>query len=143
MIYALLPNKQQKTYLELFVFIFNLIDNCPQSVMCDFEKAIHNALIEAAQNKFDLMISIQGCYFHLVGNLWKHVQHFRLVEKYSVCKEFRKLYKLTKALAFLPPKHVVHSFKQIQAICNTDFKPILEYFEEYYIGIIDKKFNKK
>ena len=48
------------------------------------------------------------------------------------------LYKLTKALAFLPPKHVLYGFKQIQAISNLDFKPILDYFEEYYIGTVLK-----
>ena len=113
MIYALLPNKNQDTYFKLFEFIFGFIDTCPNSIMIDFEKAIHNALIKASKNKFDLEIKIQGCYFHLVSNLWKHVQALKLVDKYSDCKEFRKLYKLTKALAFLPPKHVVHAFQEI------------------------------
>lgn len=134
MVYALLPNKNQQTYLKLFEFLFSFIETCPKSVMVDFEKAIHNALTKMAKKKFDLELLIQGCYFHLVSNLWKHVQACHLVEKYSECKDFRKLYKLTKALSFLPPKHSIQGFEEIKAICNSDFQPILDYFEEYYIG---------
>ena len=133
MVYGLLHNKQQQTYPAMFNFLFSFIEKCPKSVMIDFEIGIHNALLKAGQDKFNLLIIIQGCYFHLVSNLWKHVQKYKLVDKYEE-KEFRRLYKLTKALAFLPPKHVITGFKAIQEICTDDFKPILDYFEEYYIG---------
>ena len=133
MVYGLLPDKQQETYFAMFNFLFSFIENCPKSVMIDFEIGIHNALIEAGKAKFNSMIIIQGCYFHLVRNLWKHVQKYKLVDKYEE-KEFRRLYRLTKALAFLPPKHVITGFKAILEICTDDFKPILDYFEEYYKG---------
>ena len=68
MLYCLLQNKQQKTYVEMFHFIFERIDCCPASVMVDFEIAIHNALRKVAKKKFNLVLSIQGCYFHLVSN---------------------------------------------------------------------------
>jgi hypothetical protein len=50
MLYCLLQNKQQKTYVEMF------------------HNAIHNALRKVAKKKFNLVLSIQGCYFHLVSN---------------------------------------------------------------------------
>ena len=72
MVYGLLPNKQQQTYPAMFNFLFAFIEKCPKSVMIDFEIGIHNALLKAGQDKFNLLIIIQGCYFHLVSNLWKH-----------------------------------------------------------------------
>jgi hypothetical protein len=63
------------------------------------------------------------------------VQSSGMQEKYSESFEYRKLYKLTKALAFLPPGHVVYGFTKIQKICSDDFKPVLDYFEQYYIGL--------
>ena len=56
-------------------------------------------------------------------------------EKYSESFEYRKLYKFTKALAFLLPGHVVYGFTKVQKICSDDFKPVLDYFEQYYIGL--------
>jgi hypothetical protein len=55
MLYCLLKKKQQKTYEEMFQFIFERIDCCPVSVMVDFEKAIHNALRKVARKQFNLV----------------------------------------------------------------------------------------
>ena len=136
MLYALLQNKQEKTYEELFLKIFEFIETCPKSVMCDFEKAIHNAMKRVAKDKFQIELIIQGCYFHLISNLWKHVQSNGLTDLFSDSKEFRHLFRLLKALAFLPPQHVVYGFTKIKSISMTEFLPILNYFEEYYIGIL-------
>ena len=76
MVYGLLPNKQQQTYLAMFNFLFSFIEKCPKSVMIDFEIGIHNALLKAGQDKFNLLIIIQGCYFILsviFGNTFKNI----------------------------------------------------------------------
>ena len=39
-----------------------------------------------------------------------------------------------KCLAFVPIKDVISAFKEISRISVEDFKPMLEYFEEFYIG---------
>jgi hypothetical protein len=71
----------------------------------------------------------------MVSNLWKHVQSSGIQEKYSESFENRKLNRFTKALAFLPPGHVVYGFTKIQKICSDDFKQVLNYFEQYCIGL--------
>ena len=53
---------------------------------------------------------------------------------FQVLKQMVMDLKYIKALSFLPPKHSIQGFEEIKAICNSDFQPILDYFEEYYIG---------
>ena len=60
-IYALLPNKTEKTYHDFTQALLQLIPNAnPERIMMDFEKAAVNVFsttFPAAQ--------ITGCYFHL------------------------------------------------------------------------------
>ena len=70
MLYALLPDKTEISYTLVFKFIQGYISIPPKSVLVDFEKAALNAIAKTFKET-----SIQGCYFHLASNMWKHVNN--------------------------------------------------------------------
>ena len=59
LVYGLLPNKSQKTYVKFLSLLKDKVSQNPTSVNCDFEKAVMNAF----QNIFKC--EIHGCFFHL------------------------------------------------------------------------------
>lgn len=67
-------------------------------------------------------------------NFWKHIQSFGLVKLYASDGEIRKNFKFLQALAFVPKKDVIFCLNQIKANCPNKFKPMLSYFEKYYVG---------
>ncbi|CAF1109324.1 unnamed protein product [Brachionus calyciflorus] len=107
--------------------------NPPDSFSCDFEKGLLNTI----QLTFE-KCKVLGCWFHLSQNLWKHVQSYGLVEKYSSDKEFYKAFQRLKALPFVPCDDVVDAFKVIKCNSPVEFNLMLEYFETYYIGKLKK-----
>ena len=135
MVYALIPNKQQVSYMKLFTMLKEYL-NPPDSFSCDFEKGLLNPIKLNFEN-----CKVLGCWFHLSQNLWKHVQSYGLVEKYSSDKEFYKAFQRLKALPFVPCVDVVYAFKVIKCNSPVEFNLMLEYFETYYIGKL--KINSK
>ena len=129
MVYALIPDKSQVSYVLFFKFLSGYIRIPPRSIMTDFEKAALNAIRKNFQET-----SLQGCYFHLASNLWKHVVNEGLKVFYCENKEFRMNFKYVKALAFIPVKDVPFAFTKIKEIATEAFFPILNYFEGTYIG---------
>ena len=73
MIYTLLPNKQEQTYLKLFKLFEDAPDIEPKDVTMDFELASLNALL-----KIWLRTSIYLCWFHFCQNLLRNMQQKRL-----------------------------------------------------------------
>jgi len=71
-IYALLPNKQEVTYRQLFNRILAAVeplDNGPSTMIFNFERAA----INAAENVFE-NVEVSGCFFHLSSSIWKRIQ---------------------------------------------------------------------
>ncbi|CAF0849027.1 unnamed protein product [Brachionus calyciflorus] len=94
--------------------------NPPDSFSCDFEKGLLNTI----QLTFE-KCKVLGCWFHLSQNLWKHVQSYGLVEKYSSDKEFYKASQRLKALPFVPCDDVVDAFKIIKCNSPVEFNLIV------------------
>ena len=132
-VYALLCNKKEETYNKLFNMLNHYVTNQPNNILTDFEKAVLNALRLAYPGT-----RLVGCYFHLVQNFWKHIQSFGLVKLYASDGEIRKNFKFLQALAFVPKKDVIFCLNQIKANCPNKFKPMLNYFEKYYVGNLKK-----
>ena len=137
MVYALLPNKQETTYNIFFSIIKEEILTDPKSITTDFEKAALNAI----KNNF-INTEITGCYFHLIQNIWKHVQLEKLTTEFVGSSEFRLAFKYLKALPFVPIKDIIVAFKEICSAVPDSFVPILSYFEEHYIGKIENEKKK-
>jgi hypothetical protein len=133
LLYSVLPNKEQATYVKLFVMVKKHIKIRPLSFNCDFELSIWNAIEEVWPGT-----CINGCYFHLTQNIWKHVQEEKLVTSYRNGSNLnlRTAFKRLKCLAFVPTEDVIEAFELIEEHSPAEFKPVLTYFETYYIGVL-------
>ncbi|KAB0801401.1 hypothetical protein PPYR_01533 [Photinus pyralis] len=134
LIYALLPNKTEQTYLNLLREIKNLLpadDAQPQTIMTDFEVAMINAIrIEFPQTIH------RGCFFHLCQSIFRHIQENGLKREYERNPEVALTLKLLPALAFVPPQDVIPAFEDIceQNIFSPELQVIVDYFEDTWIG---------
>lgn len=67
LVYALLPNKKEKTYLRLFEMLKCRLPNwCPDQFRLHFETAIIHSIAAVYPNA-----NIKGCYFHFAQALKK------------------------------------------------------------------------
>jgi len=132
LVYALLPNKQQQTYVRLLNAIADARPACaPQSITVDFEAGAINAFKE----KYPAA-SVRGCFFHLCQNVFRHVQSYGLQQRYAEDLEFALEIRKLTALAFVPEADVIERFELLE---QSDSFPqeadaVLDYFEDYYIG---------
>ena len=78
-VFALLPNKQQTTYMTL-IRELRVLDPelSPRSIMIDFEIASRNALQEVFPEA-----TIQGCFYHLSQAIYRKVQSIGLQQEYQ------------------------------------------------------------
>ena len=68
-IYALLPNKTEKTYHDFTQALLQLIPNAnPERIMMDFEKSAVNAFSTTFPTA-----QITGCYFHLCQSVLRKI----------------------------------------------------------------------
>jgi hypothetical protein len=65
---ALLPNKQQTTYEELFRIVDQRVTNKPKHITIDFEKGAENALGTIFPRS-----QIFGCFFHFKQAIWRNI----------------------------------------------------------------------
>ncbi|CAF2870226.1 unnamed protein product [Rotaria sp. Silwood2] len=118
--YILLPGKH-----------INLIPNFdPPNVMIDFERASMNSI----KNLFPTS-NIYGCFFHLCQNMYRAVTRFGLKTLYGENENFAQQLRSLPALAFLPTTDVIATFDEIKAQFPVEGEPVLNYFEENYIGV--------
>ena len=79
-------------------------------------------------------VNVQGCLYHLLQNIYRHVRSLDLQERYQSDAEFALQVRMVAALAFVPVADVVNSFKELQDKVQSDLTPVLDYFEDNYIG---------
>lgn len=129
-LYVLLSNKTQKTYTRMFSMIKDLDDNIqPEVINCDFEIAAINSIRECFPGA-----QIAGCYFHLMQNLRKHVMTAGLAHLYQTDTEFAMFAKMIGALAYVPVDDLEMAFEALFDAAPTELEPVLNYFEDTYIG---------
>ena len=91
--FCLLTNKQEASYSKLFSLLKN------QTVVIDFEKAIHNAVASVWSGAV-----IIGCRFHLRQAWWRKIQQLGLSSEYKDKKpEIGVWLKSTMSLTYLCP----------------------------------------
>ena len=97
-LYAVLPNKQQRTYNALFTLIKKV---WPQfnttSISLDFEKAVISATSEVFPDA-----DLRGCLFHLMKNFRKHLTDCGLLLRYNKETTFSLQAWMIVFLAFVP-----------------------------------------
>ena len=133
-IFALLLNKTEAFYKILLITISNLTNGgLFAGILIDSERGAINAFQAAFTNA-----NVNGCFFHLCFNVWKHVQNFELQLRYVEKPEFALQLRMLTALAFLLPQDVARGFV---AVCNeirTNFGNVANklqaYFQNTYVG---------
>ena len=129
-LYALLRNKDQRTYEHMFNHVSALTNGVvPQSINVDFEQAAINAadVVYPDSDK-------RGCFFHLSQNVYKCVKRNGLTQLYLDDQEFRTNIRMISALAFIPRPDVIRQFNNLSQHCGPQEVPILDYFETNYVG---------
>lgn len=128
--YCLLPNKSNLTYTRVFNKIIELLpDFRPTFASCDFELALINAIASSFVGT-----RIDGCLFHLSKNFRKSLNENNLLQRYNNDPDFSLHCRMILSIAFVPPEGVISAF---EALCNlnySDVDPIMEWFEDNYIG---------
>lgn len=98
LIYALLPNKQEKTYTNLFKMLNQLKPGLnPTSISCDFEQAI----LKSIKTEFP-STEIYCCFYHFSKNIYKKWCDLGIVSNYRNNSDFSILVKMVVALTFIP-----------------------------------------
>ena len=134
-VYALLPNKQQDTYTSLLRVLRNanpLLS--PRTVMIDYELASMNAIQEIFPDAI-----VQGCLYHLSQAIYRKVQHHGLQVAYQNNCDLSLSIRMLAALAFVPVNDIVHAFEELSDIMPEDARPIVDYFEDTYIGRVQRR----
>ena len=145
-IYALLSNKRQSLYQELFQLLGEFMGrgNSPTTITMDFELAA----INAARSVFPDAL-LHGCYFHFRQSLYRKIQTLGLQQKYASDLEFSHNMKKYASLAFVPPDDVQEAFASLKSSMQVEVDEKLgnysSYVEKTYIGTQTKKpmFNKE
>ena len=95
----------------------------------------NSCAINALQNR---NIEVQGCFYHLSANIWKHTQHLGLSQRYDQEQEFALHIRMLPALAFLPAGNVIDGLEElvdtIRLLYDDMADDLLQYFEDTYIG---------
>ncbi|XP_076066127.1 uncharacterized protein LOC143039768 [Oratosquilla oratoria] len=97
--------------------------------MVDFERTMINSL-HAVFNR----TKIKGCFFHFCQNIYRKVQALGMQQTYLNDQEFTLSMRMFAALAFVPTAEIEETFDKLLGIMAPDSQPILDYFEDTYIG---------
>ena len=83
-LYAFLCEKAEINYTQMLTEIVRKcqvigVVPAPRAVKMDFEMAAMNAV----RNVFGPLVSLDGCFYHLCQNTWRHIQDLGLVVQYN------------------------------------------------------------
>jgi hypothetical protein len=129
-VFCLLPNKRKSTYIKLFSMLKQMWPEfSPDSISVDFEIAIHQALRAEFPEA-----NINGCLFHLVQNLRKHLSECHLLSRYNSDADFALHARMITSLAFVPEEEVEFGLNFLDGFLPAELKPILKWFTITYVG---------
>jgi hypothetical protein len=128
--YGLLPGKTTILYKNLLEELDSFGPFQPQSVQCDYELAIHNAVAEVWPS-----CTRRGCYFHHKKSLFKHLKQDDLAEEYAIPgSEIRTSFKMMGAIAFVPEYDVPRVWRLLKPLLPADMVPFTNYYESTWVG---------
>uniref|UniRef100_A0A5S6QZX5 MULE domain-containing protein n=1 Tax=Trichuris muris TaxID=70415 RepID=A0A5S6QZX5_TRIMR len=130
LLYALLPNKQEPTYSRMFRAIRDMWPQLsPESISMDFEMAAINAAVATFPSA-----RIFGCFFHLVRNLYKQLNHQSLLTRCRREPEFGLSARMIASLAFVSTADLDEAIDVLGTRLPRELLPTLYWFEENYVG---------
>ena len=114
--YGLLPGKNQVLYTNLFEELDTHGSFHPDSILCDYEKGLQNALQTVWPSS-----TLRGCYFHHKQCFWKHFASTDLVPEHKVLgSEIRKSFQVMGALAFVLLDDVDRGWRYLKPLLPAD-----------------------
>jgi len=81
-------------------------------VIVDFERAIHNALLEIFPDT-----TLYGCVWHFKHSLTQKVAKLAIKRLYNQSKEFKKLVSMIGALVWCPPADIPGNWTSVKNFC--------------------------
>ena len=81
-------------------------------VVVDFERAIHNALLEIFPDA-----TLYGCVWHFKHSLTQKVAKLAIKRLYNQSKEFKKLVSMIGALVWCPPADIPGNWTSVKNFC--------------------------
>ncbi|CAF1267736.1 unnamed protein product, partial [Didymodactylos carnosus] len=105
----------------------------PKSIMMDFERAAINAFGGSFTTTTNPS-TMSGCFFHLQNNIQHKVQELGLKTNYEQDPVFAHNVSIIAAHAFLQPADVSQGFDDLHNSSPPMLHPLLDYFEDTYIG---------
>ncbi|KAL3692881.1 hypothetical protein R1sor_006532 [Riccia sorocarpa] len=142
-VYALLPNKQKESNIRVLRILKERhVRLDPELILTDFEESEIRAFKEVFP-----AARLRGCYFHFSQCIWRKIQSTpEFLTCYGKKVEFAFNLRKLMALAFIPPADTEHAF---DLLCESPFftnrehvrilAPLLDYFQETWIGRIKKE----
>ena len=79
------------------------------------------------------------CFFHLTQNIHRRIQNAGLQARYENDAPFALQCRMISAIAFVPPADVPDAFEALSEEVVPELTPILDYFEDNYIGRPDRR----
>lgn len=127
-LYALLPDKTESTYLRLFTIIRDQLGIKITIFKCDFEKAQINAVKTTFPD-----VNLNGCYFHYNRAVWKKAKSLGICEN----KAGRHITRLCASLPLLPVQHIHTSWLKIveKMENNVEMNKFKKYFKRQWLNM--------
>ena len=131
LIFGVLPNKSRAIYDTFLGAVQEITETelQPDIIITDYEMAA----IQAAGNAFP-NANRRGCYFHLTQSIYRRIKSEGLKARYENEPNFAMQCRMIAALAFVPPANVVAAFETLRDHLPDDLDPVLDYFEDTYVG---------
>ena len=129
-VYGPLPNKRQVTYMSFLQKLKEADATLnPDTLTTDYEVATINALQKVFPDTY-----MHDCLYRLSQCVYRRVQANGLQQSYTTYNELSLQIRMIPALAFVPVADVSSAFELIQEDLPEELQPILDYFEDTFIG---------
>lgn len=128
-IYGLLPNKSQRTYVRFFELLTTRLNIHMKTFKCDFELAVINAVQQVYPE-----VQVKGCFFHYQKAITKKAEQLGVLD----LKECKKVIRLIRNLPLLPENHIKNCWLTIlnNAPDFEQFRMFKNYFEKQWLSKI-------
>lgn len=126
-IYGLLPNKTEQTYVRFFQLIKDTLDLKMGSFKCDYEIAIIKAIKTVFHD-----VPVNGCYFHFQKAVKQKAKDLKLYDS----REGRNITRMTMNLPLLPGSYIRSCWISIieDHSETKELKDFKKYFERQWLS---------
>ena len=135
-LYAMLPNRNRRTYDRLFQEVSKSVEgNHPTQVVCDLSVGAVEAMREVLGPGVDIKVS----HFHLCAAVWRKVREAGLKHMYDHDHRFAGFVRMLAAVAFVPVHEVAEVFERLETTVRDNYQEtavdnLLDYFEDMFVG---------